>query len=477
MYVSTRGKERVSASYAIIKGLASDGGLFVPEEIKKIDFNEDLLKLSYNDLAFIIFKSFLDDFSDYEIKEVIAKAYNDEFFNGGIVGGEFYDAVSFLDLYHGPTFAFKDVALTVLPHLLEKALKKNNNTKTTVILTATSGDTGSASMSGFSQTNIKTIVLYPNDGVSRLQEAQMHSFSKDESIALALNGNFDDCQKIVKEVFEKVEINGVNLASANSINIGRLIPQIVYYFYHYLECVRRGKIKFKEPINYVVPTGNFGNILAGFYAKMMGVPINVLVCASNKNNVLTDFFNSGQYNKNREFYKTMSPSMDILISSNLERYLYYLLKENSNEVKRLMEELKEYGQYDIKDVLRKNNKDIISNYTNEEETLEAIKEVYEKYNLLIDPHTAVSYGAYKKSKIKGYTAIVSTASPFKFVNVYKDLFKLSETNEFNQMRELAKKTDTLIDQRILKLEEVKIDRKVINKEDCINKIKEIVGAL
>ena len=474
MYVSTRSKERVSASYAIIKGLASDGGLFVPEKIGQIGFNSNWLGYSYNEVAFLIFREFLDDFSEDEIREVINKAYSKENFAGGVIGGKFFDNISFLSLYNGPTFAFKDVALTILPLLMEKALKKNNNTNKTVILTATSGDTGSASMSGFSNTNIKTIVLYPNNGVSKLQEAQMLSLSKNGSCALAVNGNFDDCQRIVKEVFEKVKVDKVNLASANSINIGRLIPQIVYYFYHYLECVRNNKIKLGDKINYVVPTGNFGNILAGFYAKSLGVPINVLVCASNKNDVLTEFFNSGVYDKNREFYKTMSPSMDILVSSNLERYLYYLASCDNKEVTQLMKELKEKGVYTVSSKLMRNNKDIVSKSASEEETLKAIEEVYTKYNHLIDPHTAVGYAVYKKESLKGYTVIVSTASPFKFVNVYKDLFSLSGQDDFSNIKELSKKSNTIVDERILSLESVKKEKEVIDKEDVIDRI---VGTL
>ena len=473
MYISTRGFGEVSASRAIIEGLAKDGGLYLPKEIKKLDISDAWLKYNYKDLANIIFKEFLDDFTDIEIKEVIDKAYSSSNFPKGVVTLDSYKDVSFLSLYNGPTFAFKDVALTVLPLLMEISLKKNKNTKKTVILTATSGDTGSAAMSGFSSTDIKTIVLYPNNGVSRLQEAQMHSFMHDGSYAIAINGNFDDCQRIVKEIFKNVKSDKVNLASANSINIGRLIPQIVYYFYAYFELVRSKKISFKDKINFVVPTGNFGNILACYIAKRMGLYIDKIVCASNKNNVLTDFFNSGVYNKNRSFYKTISPSMDILVSSNLERYLYYKCQEDPTKVCYLMDKLNKDGLYELKG----EDFDFIGEFSGEEETMDAIRECFNENKRLIDPHTAVAYNVYRKTQLGSHTVIASTASPFKFVSVYDKIFDLSDAGEFNKMKELSKKTDTLIDERILKLENVKVNKIVLEKDEAINKIKEIVGIL
>ncbi len=471
MYISTRGFKKVKASEAIIKGLAPDGGLFIPEALNKLNIDESFINLSYKELAKKLFKEFLDDFSLDEISNIIDAAYSRDNFNGDVAEVKEFNDIAFMSLYQGPTFAFKDVALTILPLLMEKALEKNNNNKKTFILTATSGDTGSAAMSGFSRSNIKTIVLYPNGGVSRLQEAQMHSFDKDKATALALDGNFDDCQRTVKKAFLDIKDENINLASANSINIGRLIPQIVYYFYAYFSLVRSKRIKYGEAVNFSVPTGNFGNILACFYAKRMGLFIDKIICASNKNNVLTDFIASSIYNKNRTFYKTISPSMDILVSSNLERYLYYLNNEDASLVSNLMDKLNKEGKYEVD----KKIEDFIGGYLTEEETCDSIKDAYDNYHHLIDPHTAVAYGVAKKLNIKGYTVIASTASPFKFINVYSEMFNLKEKDDFSKIKELAKKTNTKVDNRILALENIRIDKEVVKQEDCIKKIKELIG--
>lgn len=478
MYVSTRGNELVTSSKAIILGLASDGGLFVPTALDKIGFDYSWINLTYQELAFKIFRYFLDDFSDEEIKEVINKAYSKNNFPNDIVKVNHFDKFGFLSLYYGPTFAFKDMALTVLPHLLEIALKKQGNNKKTYILTATSGDTGSSSLSGFNKTkDIKTIVLYPNDGVSEIQERQMKSLAINGSYSLALDGNFDDCQRMVKKIFSEVRSDKVNLASANSINIGRLIPQIVYYFWAYLDSVRNGKIKFGEAINVSVPTGNFGNILASFYAKKLGLFIDKIICASNKNNVLTDFFNSGEYNANRKFYKTISPSMDILISSNLERFLYLINDNNPQIIKELMEELKNNRCYKLNDKAIGNLNEIEGGTLGEEETKETIKEIYNKYHFLIDPHTAVAMGVYlnKRKENDNYTIIASTASPFKFIKVYEELFNLKEKNALAKIKELASITNTIVDERMEQLFDKEYETLEIKKEEVENKILEIVG--
>ena len=334
LYKSTRGNKLVSSSETIIKGLADDGGLYIPYPLPKLEFNDSWLSKTYPEIAKEIFKKFFDDFTEEEIKNVIVSSYNNTNFKGKVVGLRNFDKFSFLELYHGPTLAFKDMALTALPHLMGVAMKKMGIKRKLTILTATSGDTGGAALCGFSKApNIDIVVLYPNNGVSTFQEKQMLSFTNETSKAYAIEGNFDDCQNIVKDIFNTYRDNSMLLlSSANSINIGRLVPQIVYYFYGYLSLVNTGQINFGDKINVSVPTGNFGNILAAYYAKILGLPINELICASNENNVLTEFINSGIYDANREFYKTNSPSMDILLSSNVERLLA-LITSNTVETK------------------------------------------------------------------------------------------------------------------------------------------------
>ena len=477
MYVSTRGQDKATSSLAIIKGLASDGGLFVIDAFNKIDFDETWLNLNYQEVAFKIFRYFLDDFTDEEIIEVINKAYNKDNFKDEILKVNHFDKFGFLSLYYGPTFAFKDMALSVLPHLLELSLKKHHNTKKTFILTATSGDTGSSSLSGFNKTkDIKTIVLYPNDGISEIQERQMRYFSSNGSYSFALNGNFDDCQKAVKKIFNEIKSDKVNLASANSINIGRLIPQVVYYFWAYLDSVKNKRIKFGDYINVSVPTGNFGNILASIYAKKMGLFIDKIICASNTNNVLTDFFENGIYNANRNFVKTISPSMDILISSNLERFLYLINDNNPLVVSNLMEELKNNNCYEINEIAKTKLKEIKAGFLGEIETVASIKEVYDEYHFLIDPHTAVSYGVYKKLKINdNYTIIVSTASPFKFISVYDKIFDLKKNTTLEKIIELSNITNFKVDSRIIDLFNSDYDIDILNKDEVEEKIKSITG--
>jgi len=411
MFHSTRGKDLISSPLAILNGLADDGGLYIIDKLPKIDYH-DLLNDDYQTMAAKILNKFFPEFEYDELLKEIKDAYS-SFDIKEVVNLKKCDNAYFLELFHGPTLAFKDLALVVLPRLMKLSKKKLNDNRNLTILTATSGDTGGAALNGFKNIDgISIVVLYPNGGVSPVQEAQMSSFRAKNAKIIAINGNFDDCQSLVKKFFSTHK--DLNLSSANSINIARLAPQIVYYFYSYIYLLKNGAIKDGEKINFDVPTGNFGNIFAGFYAKMLGLPINDLICASNKNSVLTDFFHNGKYDKNRPFFKTNSPSMDILISSNLERLVYYGTNEDTKKTKELMNDLMTKGFYDFN-----NPFDYFKSYsTDEEKTIEVIKDTFDKYNYLIDPHTAVAYNAYLNYK-KEYnnnlaTVVVSTASPFKF---------------------------------------------------------------
>ena len=437
MYTSTRSKMNVNASKAIIDGIAPDGGLFVKKLEKKFS-HEDLVrlsKLSYKELAFEIMKLFFNDFEEKALKDLIEKAYTNTFDTENLVEIKSLDNFAFLELYHGNTLAFKDVALSILPHLLDESKKINKQTNNTIILTATSGDTGSAALCGFSKADsTKMIVLYPTQGVSKIQEKQMLSFGSDKQKVIAINGNFDDAQRLVKKAFNDENNKDYNLSSANSINIGRLVPQIVYYFYSYFKEVKNCEDK----INFVVPTGNFGNILAGYIAKELGLPVNKLICASNSNNVLYDFFRKGVYDRNREFFKTISPSMDILVSSNLERLLYHV-SGNDKEVKEMMDSLNLNGKYETSLEFS----DFYSEYVDIETTYKGIKEVYDKYDYLIDPHTAVGYVAYKKyiedTNDNTKTIIASTAHPFKFPEAICKALDLPFNGEFEAIEMLSEK--------------------------------------
>lgn len=437
MYTSTRSKMNVNASKAIIDGIAPDGGLFVKKLEKKFS-HEDLVrlsKLSYKELAYEIMKLFFNDFEEKALKDLIEKAYSNTFDTENLVEIKSLDNFSFLELYHGNTLAFKDVALSILPHLLDESKKINKQTNNTIILTATSGDTGSAALCGFSKADsTKMIVLYPTQGVSKIQEKQMLSFGSDKQKVIAINGNFDDAQRLVKKAFNDENNKDYNLSSANSINIGRLVPQIVYYFYSYFKEVKNCEDK----INFVVPTGNFGNILAGYIAKELGLPVNKLICASNSNNVLYDFFRKGVYDRNREFFKTISPSMDILVSSNLERLLYHV-SGCDKEVKDMMDSLNSNGKYETSLEFS----DFYSEYVDIETTYKGIKEVYDNYDYLIDPHTAVGYVAYKKyiedTNDNTKTIIASTAHPFKFPEAICKALDLPFNGEFEAIEMLSEK--------------------------------------
>ncbi len=434
-YISTRGgSELLEASEAIIQGLSNNGGLFVPTFIPKMDFTlEELLNFEYKELAFRVMSKFLTDFTEAELKACIEKAYDKKFETSEIaplvIAADLAAAVpadvAFLELYHGPTLAFKDMALTILPHLLITSAKKQNLNKEIVILTATSGDTGKAALEGFANIpGTSIIVFYPKEGVSEIQKRQMTTQEGSNTHVIGIEGNFDDAQTGVKKLFsnkvlaEKLEENGKMFSSANSINIGRLVPQIVYYFHAYKEAVKQGFIKNSEILNFTVPTGNFGNILAGYYAKQMGLPVGKLICASNENNVLTDFIKTGKYDINRTFKLTKSPSMDILVSSNLERLLYHISNNDSNEVSELMNSLSKTGIYEISPLMKDNIHDFVGGYTTEASTVNAIKKLFIETGYIMDTHTAVAYDVYqtlKSSLIESQkSVIISTASPYKF---------------------------------------------------------------
>lgn len=426
-YISTRNaEEKVTASQAILKGLASDGGLFVPEEIPKLSVPmRQLMGMTYQETAFEVMKLFLTDFTEEELQGCIRSAYDGKFDVKEIAPIKKAGDVSYLELFHGSTIAFKDMALSILPHLLICSAKKNQVQKDIVILTATSGDTGKAALAGFANVEgTKIIVFYPKDGVSPIQKKQMVTQQGDNTLVVGIEGNFDQAQTGVKKLFsdqvlaEEMSQAGYQFSSANSINIGRLVPQIVYYVYAYAKMAQSGELSPGECLNVVVPTGNFGNILAAYYAKQMGVPIGKLICASNENKVLYDFFTTGQYDRNREFVLTSSPSMDILISSNLERLIYQIAGRDDRENKKLMEELSRRGSYQITPEMKEQLSDFYGNYASEAETAEKIKTVYEKEGYVLDPHTAVAACVYEKyqrdSKDSQKALIVSTASPYKF---------------------------------------------------------------
>ncbi|MDF2503836.1 threonine synthase [Clostridium sp.] len=453
IYKSTRGQGKpVSASKAIIRGIAEDGGLFVPSIIPKIDFNvKEFSKLNYKELAYTVMSKFFTDFTEEELKNCIDKAYDDKFDTKEIapvkkIGDDF-----FLELHHGPTLAFKDVALSILPHLLKTSVKKQGIDKEVLILTATSGDTGKAALQGFNNVEgTKIIVFYPEVGVSIVQKLQMTTHDGNNTFVVAIKGNFDDAQKAVKEIFtnnkirEQLDEKGFMFSSANSINIGRLIPQVVYYFSAYLDLYRKGEISEGAKINVVVPTGNFGDILAGYFAKSMGLPLDKLICASNKNKVLSDFINTGKYDRNRDFYVTNSPSMDILVSSNLERLLYFISGENPEKVNALMEALSTKGEYSIDEDMKNKLKDFYAGYASEAETCDVITDLYKTHKEAIDTHTAVAYSVYKKYKADTNdhtkTVILSTASPFKFPKAVMSSIdkKYNGVDEFELIKELSK---------------------------------------
>ena len=464
VYHSTRNSEETAtASEAILKGLTSDGGLFVPDSIPKLNVSlEDLTKMSYQEIAYAVMKEFLTDFTEEELKTCINNAYDSKFDTEEIAVTKKVDGAYYLELFHGATIAFKDMALSILPHLLVTSARKNNVKNEIVILTATSGDTGKAALAGFADVpGTKIIVFYPKSGVSPIQEKQMVTQKGDNTYVIGIKGNFDDAQTGVKKMFSNKELakvmndNGFQFSSANSINIGRLVPQVVYYVKAYADLLKQGALKAGEPMNVVVPTGNFGNILASYYAKQMGIPIGKFVCASNKNKVLFDFFETGKYDRNREFYVTTSPSMDILISSNLERMIYRIAGNDAKQCAEFMAALTKDGEYVITDAMKAELSEFFGAFGSEEETAVKIKEVYDKEGYVMDTHTAVAAVAYDKYKSatgddKTPTVIASTASPYKFTRSVMDAIDpaYDAEDDFELVDELNKVSKTVVPKAI-----------------------------
>lgn len=481
-YISTRGNSKLNSSYEVIlKGLSDDGGLYLPESFPEIEFsNEEIEKLDYIYFAKKIIGSIFDDFNKEELYSAIELAYST--FKGNIVPIKKLDNKYVIELYHGQTFAFKDFALSLLPRLISIAIKHSGLDKKILVLTATSGDTGSAALYGFKNVeNTDIAVFYPTDGISEIQERQMVTLDGKNTHAIAIRGNFDDAQSSLKKIFNDVQfreylnMKGYELSSANSINIGRLIPQTVYYFYSYYYLVKNGYIKNGEKISVSVPTGNFGNILAAYLSKKMGLPINNLICASNKNNVLTEFINRGIYNINREFFVTNSPSMDILISSNLERFLYYELGEDSEEIKFLMESLMKNGKYFI-DSRRLNN--IMAYYFDDDRTIDEIKKIYDEYNYLVDTHTAIGLLAaqdYEKFNKGEKILVAATASPFKFINSIAEALMMNSNDEISALNTLEEKFNISVPVEFKDLFAKDIKNKmVIEKDEIKDYIRRII---
>ena len=459
LYKSARDAEKtVTASQAILKGLADDGGLFVPVSIPKLPVSlGELKEMTYQETAYTVMKEFLTDFTEEELKSCIAKAYDSKFDTEEIAPLAKVEDAYYLELFHGATIAFKDMALSILPHLLTTSAKKNQVKNEIVILTATSGDTGKAALAGFADVEgTKIIVFYPKNGVSRVQELQMVTQKGYNTSVVAIHGNFDNAQSGVKAMFENKELEkelneaGYQFSSANSINIGRLVPQVVYYVYAYAKLLQNEEIAEDEEINVVVPTGNFGNILAAYYAKNMGIPIAKLICASNENKVLYDFFQTGTYDRNREFVLTTSPSMDILISSNLERLIYKISGEDARKDTDLMTELKTKGSYAITGEMKANLADFAAGYATEEQVAKTIHDVYEDTGYVMDTHTAVAatvYKAYREdSKDDRKTVIASTASPYKFAGSVMSAIdpKYKGQDDFKLIEELQEVSGTEI---------------------------------
>ena len=455
---------------AILKGLAADGGLFMPDHIPALDCSlEELSHKTYQEVAYAVMKQFLTDFTEEELKTCIERAYDSKFDTEEIAPLVKADGAYYLELFHGSTIAFKDMALSILPHLMTVSAKKNHAENTIVILTATSGDTGKAAMAGFADVEgTRIIVFYPKDGVSRVQELQMLTQKGANTSVVGISGNFDDAQSGVKKIFGDKEFakelagRGYQLSSANSINIGRLVPQVVYYVYAYAKLLENGEIENGEKINVTVPTGNFGNILAAYFAKQMGVPIDKLICASNDNKVLYDFFKTGVYDKNRPFILTSSPSMDILISSNLERLIYLSTGCDAEETRKRMEELSKDGKYSVTDEMRARMADFVGGYADQAANAAEIKRLYDETGYMIDTHTGVASCVYhnyvKETGDTKKTVIASTASPYKFSrSVMEAIFGSEEgKGEFELIDEMEKASGVKIPQAIEEIRKAEI---------------------
>ncbi|MCD7818028.1 MAG: threonine synthase [Lachnospiraceae bacterium] len=487
MYSSTRNAaKRVTASQAILKGLAEDGGLFVPERIPGLDIPlESLAGMSYQETAYAVLRLFLTDYTEEELRDCISRAYDDKFDTEEIVPFHRAGNTCYMELFHGATIAFKDMALSILPYLMTTAARKNHETHEIVILTATSGDTGKAALAGFADVpGTKIIVFYPKNGVSPIQEKQMITQKGDNVCVIGIHGNFDDAQTGVKRLFadkkleEELQKEGFCFSSANSINIGRLVPQIVYYVYAYGRLLKENRIKVGDPMNVAVPTGNFGNILAAFYAKKMGIPIGKLICASNENKVLYDFFETGVYDRNREFVLTSSPSMDILISSNLERLIYHAAGGDAEKNAALMQELSASGRYTVTETMRDAMRDFSGGYATEAQTFAEIRRVYDTYGYVLDTHTAVASSVchlgFEQVFPDAPVVIASTASPYKFARSVMTAIdeKYREMEDFALIGELHKISGTPVPRAIEEIRNAPIlHDTVIEKEEMEKAVK------
>ena len=497
-YISTRGYDRkYSAAEAIITGIAPDGGLFVPETIPQISAGEieEMKNMQFFQISARVLSKYLTDFTEAELLEFAQAAYDEEKWGENPIPlvqlNAYNDREYILELWHGPTCAFKDVALQMLPHLMTASVKKTGINKKICILTATSGDTGKAALEGFKDLpGTEIIVFYPTGGVSDAQKLQMVTTEGSNTHVIAVNGCFDDAQTGVKKIFgdeafaAKLDANGIMLSSANSINWGRLAPQIAYYVYSYVELLRQEKIGKGEEINIVVPTGNFGNILAAWFAKQMGIPVRKLICASNRNKVLCDFFSTGTYDRNREFFKTTSPSMDILISSNLERLLYEVAGGNSAQVIEWMTGLNTEGKYSVdKDTLKSLQHSFVGGFADETGVAKTILDVYDRTDHVIDTHTAVGFNIYgryhTRSNDETKTVFVSTASPFKFAPAVMDAIRGAGYSGGRSIetviKELSDESGLEIPKSIAELGSKEIRHKdVIDKEQMEDKVAEIL---
>lgn len=490
LYKSTRSdSEPITASQAILNGLADDGGLYVPVRLPKIEKSfKQLSEMKYQDVALEILSLLLTDYTQEELRACIDAAYDSKFDDPQIVPIREADGTFYLELFHGPTIAFKDMALQILPHLMITAARKNHIEGEIVILTATSGDTGKAALAGFAGVKgTKIAVFYPKNGVSQMQERQMITQKGDNTKVIGITGNFDDAQTGVKKIFMDADLKkemaqkGLRFSSANSINIGRLVPQIVYYVYAYTRLLGKGVIREGEKINITVPTGNFGNILAAYYAKNMGLPVDRLICASNSNKVLYDFFQTGTYDRNREFFLTSSPSMDILISSNLERLIYHICGDSAQQNAQFMKQLSFTGTYAVTDSMRAQLGDFYGGFASEEDTLEEIRRMFELEHYVIDPHTAVASHVYhmyrEKTGDETKTILASTASPFKFGGtVMKALGKNSDLPMFEMADELSEISGVRVPEAVDGLRTAQIRHKTVCKtQDMEAQVRAFLG--
>ena len=491
LYRSTRNAdETATASEAILKGLAGEGGLFVPDEIPTLDISmKELSKMTYREVAFEVMKLMLTDLTDEELRYCINNAYDSKFDNELIVPVKYHHNAYIAELFHGKTIAFKDMALSILPYLMTTAARKNNIKNEIVILTATSGDTGKAALAGFADVpGTRIAVFYPKNGVSPIQEKQMVTEKGKNTFVAGITGNFDDAQTGVKNIFNNTELakeldeKGFQFSSANSINIGRLVPQIVYYVYSYTRLIASGKIEEGNKINIVVPTGNFGNILAAYYASLMGVPVDRFICASNDNKVLYDFFTTGTYDRNRDFILTSSPSMDILISSNLERLIYRIAGNSAEDNAEFMKQLSETGKYTITDQMKKNLFHFYGNYATTDEVAETIRKVYDEDGYIIDTHTAVAVNVFDKYRAETGdttpTIIASTASPYKFTRSVMTAIDpaYDSKGDFELVDELERLSATPVPQAIEEIRSAEvIHNTVCDKEDMEKVVRQFLG--